>query len=501
MSDDDNDLGGLSPTTPLVPRTKKHATSIKPNTRAEAGPSSKPAKGRKNALPPVSDHSDIEELASPVHPFDFSKGNDEEPFARQVRSGRGDTALVANGNPNVKGKGKAKVPQKSVSRKPLAEPVDSIEVLDDEEHQRRPQPSTKPNSRLKQTAIGRGEAEEISRLREQLRRAQDRITTLTAQLEEVHSTRETEVERLYNAQQAQFDVQLKVHEDIITELNTQLAMKEPLMRSGNSTVLNLLTREAADEEKRAIEQEVQRWKSANEQKQRDLRQRDEHIATLEQTGASLYAYYSNHSAKLSFSEEDLRAELKEEIKRSGILATKANRVPPSATRGARQPGIEDPKHAEIIRFYEDVTNLIIPAMKAAPGEHQHLGLEEWSLTCIYTTDEDANDNVPPKKPWSNPLSSGHNFNLRLFHEVSAGQGDDPVTSKDQLIPTVHYTPQNLEKEDPEYVEKLEFLKDPFTFPRSQLPLFLRTIFKTMNEALKGESDDEGDSVQEIEMTD
>lgn len=77
---------------------------------------------------------------------------------------------------------------------------------------------------------------------------------------------------------------------LIKELTTQVAMTEPLMRTGNVTVLQLLTREAADEEIRAIQQEVSQWKEATNEKQRIIQQRDERIAILEQTGK-----YQNHS--------------------------------------------------------------------------------------------------------------------------------------------------------------------------------------------------------------
>ncbi|KAG6909619.1 hypothetical protein DXG01_016401 [Tephrocybe rancida] len=476
MSDDD-EFGGLNPTTPLVPiRTKKPVgRTTKPNSRAEAGPS-KPAKGRKNAPLAVSDNSDVEELRSPTNPFDFPKQNgaDEAP-ARQTRSGRGDTVVIANGKPNGKGKGKAKAPQiKSVSRKPLTEPmdVDTIEVLDDteEEHRRVPQATSKPNSRAKSTTR-RGEADQISRLTEKLQRAEAQIETLSAQLEEVFSTRETEPERLFNEQQAQFEQQLKTYEDMIRELNTQLSMKEPLMRSGNSTVLNLLTREAADEEKRMVEQEVHRWKSATEQKQRDIKQRDERIATLERV------------------EKDLRSELNAEIDRSETLAAKANRVPPSATRGVGRPVIEDPKHGEVIRFYEDVTNLIIPAMKSKPGEH---GLDEWLLNCIYTfCDDNADDQSSQKSKPSSQLMRC----LRSDHcPFATHQLHPPV------VPRGAWGPERHTVEEPARPYGAVHGSGPRErVPR--LPLFLRTLHKNMAKAVLGDSDDEGESeggsVQEI----
>ncbi|KAG5338187.1 hypothetical protein C0989_008036 [Termitomyces sp. Mn162] len=477
MSDDENELGGLSPTAPIARRVKKSARATKPPSRTEA---SNPVKEHKNAPRPTTDNSDIEELAAPTGPFDFSTVNaDDKPLAQKTQSRRAEAAPVANGKPNTKGKGKARAPQiKFATKKQVDEPmdVDPIDVPDETEgeHESRAQNTTKPSSRLKHTKTRRKEVDEIARLTEELKRARDQIATLTSQLEEAFSVRETEPEKLYRLQQAQFDAQLKSHTDVIKELNNQLAMKEPLMRSGNSTVLNLLTREAADEEKRAVEHEVERWKSVAEQRQREMRQRDARIAELERI------------------ERDLRSELNAEIERSAALSAKANRVPPSASRGGgHSVGVDDPKNAEVVRLYEDVTNLLITGMKVAPG--QYLGLDEWTLTCVYTFFDETVDD-----PQSAPLKS-FVFTLRLCHEPDPSQAQPPeaVTSKDQLIPMVYFAPQNLDMEPNEYVEELDFLQGPFSFGRHQLPLFLRTLYNRIKHALKLDDGDD-DSVQEVE---
>ena len=63
-------------------------------------------------------------------------------------------------------------------------------------------------------------------------------------------------------------------DDIIKELNAALARKEPLTNSGQATVLQLLTREAADEEKRLVEKELQRWKTSAQEKSEALKEKD-----------------------------------------------------------------------------------------------------------------------------------------------------------------------------------------------------------------------------------
>lgn len=73
-----------------------------------------------------------------------------------------------------------------------------------------------------------------------------------------------------------------------------------------------------------------------------------------------------------------------------------------------------------------------------------------------------------------------------------------METEDQLIPSVNYIPLELNKESPDYVEKLGFLGAPFTFGRDQLPLFLRTLYTNIGDATRDDGDDEDSSVQILE---
>jgi len=57
---------------------------------------------------------------------------------------------------------------------------------------------------------------------------------------------------------------------------------------------------------------------------------------------------------------------------------------------------------------------------------------------------------------------------------------------------VHYLPQDLDKESFEFRESLEFLNATFTFERSQLPLFIRTLHQHM-----GSDEDSDDGKSEV----
>jgi hypothetical protein len=100
-----------------------------------------------------------------------------------------------------------------------------------------------------------------------------------------------------------------------------------------------------------------------------------------------------------FSEDDLRIELQAEIERGKTMASKLQRLPPASAAAARPRTVnglsstDDLKLGEIIKFYEDLTNLIVPNMKLQKGKY--LGTDEWFLNCVYSyVDEGAKNEKP-----------------------------------------------------------------------------------------------------------
>jgi hypothetical protein len=51
----------------------------------------------------------------------------------------------------------------------------------------------------------------------------------------------------------------------------------------------------------------------------------------------------------------------------------------------------------------------------------------------------------------------------------------PIKTKDDLQHMVRYTPLELDKESQEYIQKLDFLADTFTFAYDQMEFFLKTL--------------------------
>jgi len=94
---------------------------------------------------------------------------------------------------------------------------------------------------------------------------------------------------------------------------------------------------------------------------------------------------------------------------------------------------------------------------------------------------------------------GVSFVLRFYHELEDPDDPEPVTSKDQLVERVQYVPLELDKESSDFIDRLDFLGDIFTFQRAQLPIFLDTLQKNMNNASKEGESESGEDLEPEEM--
>ena len=54
----------------------------------------------------------------------------------------------------------------------------------------------------------------------------------------------------------------------------------------------------------------------------------------------------------------------------------------------------DPKQAVITKFYEDLTNLLVPHMK--PQNGKYLDIDDWLLSCVFTHRDVTDENSIPK---------------------------------------------------------------------------------------------------------
>ncbi|KDQ60896.1 hypothetical protein JAAARDRAFT_204689, partial [Jaapia argillacea MUCL 33604] len=463
-----DELASYEPTTPFraappnPPPRVRRATSQ----GAVAGPSKPKAVARKVPAKRTSSRRSPEpsEIDEPDGAIEISSDSGEPTVLQPANKGKrkkGETR-AANGRPPSKDKGKekemAEPPPKRAKKAPPPEDVVEVDEVEVEAVEESAAEEALPTTRLPRASVANGKRKsvkpppvqavdddattrQLERLRKQRDDALHQRDEFSTQIEALSKIRHTEAELALEQQSLQYEARLQTQESLIKELTTQLARVEPLARSGTTSSLHFLTREAADEEKRALERDLQKWKDAVREKHETTAQKDKRIAELEQT------------------EKDLRLELNAEIERSKqVLAAARREPPPSATRGKPRPkggNKDETPEGRVIRFYEDTTNLLVTNHVVERSPYPDVTDQDASFTCVYTHSETNN---------------ALNFTLRLFWDELPNESGEP-----EMVQKVKYTPHNLEHESPEFRDSLGFLSGVFTFERDQLHVFLKTV--------------------------
>ncbi|KAJ7444872.1 hypothetical protein FB451DRAFT_72613 [Mycena latifolia] len=447
------------------------ATGSERATRTRAGPS-KPAPTGKPKRKQAKEAE--EEESEDFTPMVQDSAEEDEVTEVDPPRTRKPAARPANGKTVAKGKGKAKAD--SAPTKKASSRAD-IEIIDDDDEDgalgtaRAINDATANNRATKPSghAGSAGATKQIGRLTGELEIANARINDLTKQLQESYLVRHTEPEELLQRQVEKYEDIIRTKDLLLKQQEEMLNQKEPLSRDGKTSVLHMVTREQADAEKRSAEGQVAYWKGQVDERDRLLEEKDQQIVELKQR------------------ESDLQYEIKTLRENS----QKASRNPPAAVRG-RGPnavlGSDDPKHAELVRFYEDVTNLLVTDIKIQ--EPKYFSLDEWTLTCIYTyTDKTGSD--------ASKKSLG--FLLRFTYDPL--DPAEPVKSVEDLDRAAQYTPLNLELETPDFTAALQFLNAGFAFPRTQLPLFFSSLVENMKAACEGDQSESGSDAGNNSMED
>ncbi|KAI0256871.1 hypothetical protein BJV78DRAFT_314631 [Lactifluus subvellereus] len=450
MSSDADELGGFDPSTPYQPSKKRKTPASRPVAGPSTARASRPATrgqrkpSRESPMIVEDDDEDIPEVVQP------------EPRAK------GKTKVAAspatNGKPPPKAKGKGKADSTVNGHKDGSELVVIEELDDDEPVVTKPlSPAKKGKPRTdKSVSLDLEEGEivksELERMREERDLYKAKSEELSETLLQLIQTRNTEPEEQLESMKAQYGAASR--EELIKELTAQIARLTPMLKDGrtSTSTLHFLTREAADEENRVLEERFRKV-------QEDLRQKD---AVIKDKDARI--------AALNEQLETTQADLKAEIAHSQTLqnrSTKGQREPPaSALRGraTQETLINDPKHGVTIRLYEDLTNLIVLSAKMQESPYAHLNdLDEIIYKCVF----------------SHMNTASLSFLLTSMHQPKPSP--DPARSppsaktKDDLQHMVRYTPLELDKESQEYIQKLDFLADTFTFAYDQMEFFLKTL--------------------------
>jgi hypothetical protein len=73
---------------------------------------------------------------------------------------------------------------------------------------------------------------------------------------------------------------LVAKEELIKELTVQIARLNPMLKEGRDSTVHFLTREAADEEKRILDERLEKAKETLKQKDAVIKDKDARIAAL-----------------------------------------------------------------------------------------------------------------------------------------------------------------------------------------------------------------------------
>ncbi|KAJ7087802.1 hypothetical protein C8R44DRAFT_819819 [Mycena epipterygia] len=442
-------------------------------TRTRAGsskPVSKPK--RKQIEEPVVEEDESDDFTAAVVDGDGAEENE----VMEVDPPRGKPAARAvNGKSAAKGKGKAKT-DSAPAKKPSSRA--DVEVIDDDDEDAGPPGTARAinNATVHNRATklpGRAEsstaaAKKIDHLTRQLESANANIQDLKKQLEESYRVRHTEAEELQRRQVEKYEEIIKTKDLLLKQQEEMLSRKEPLSKEGKTSVLHMVTREHADAEKRSAEEQVTYWKDQVAQRDQLLQEKEEEIVGLQQ----------------------IQSDLQYEIKAERENSQKASRNPPSVQRSrGPQPllGSDDPKHSELVQFYEDITNLLVTDIKIQ--EPKYFDLDEWALTCIYTYAD---------KSGSEKSKRSLAFFLRFTYDPLDPSA--PVESAADLDRAAQYTPMDLDKESAEFTDALDFLNRGFAFPRKQLPLFFSSLVDNMKAACEEPgSDADNESMEDVQL--
>ncbi|TCD66186.1 hypothetical protein EIP91_001680 [Steccherinum ochraceum] len=475
-----DEFGGYA-ITPAKPQAvaKKSTGSRAPRAAPVAGPSSKPAPKKNGKKAPSKDVEEAEddEVAEEKDVMVVVDSDDEEP--EPVKETVAKTKGKAAQGRTTRAGAKTTAKNKGVNR--AVEQVEEIGVVDATESAEEEPPAQRPtrNGRAAKATESKPQQENTRQVKamEALRRKNERleqeaeqlsaqITKLEEQMEELFRIRNTEPEEIMAQQAAMYEEKIRTQEELLREQQKLIAASKS--SSGSGHMLQFLSREAADEEKKGLQEELDRMREKLQSKDALIASKDEQFLDLQ-------------------AERDMiQAELKAEVERSKSLLSR--NPPPIEARTYKRGGMSesaDPKLSAVFTLYEDITNLLVLKVKLDKGPYP--GTEDKIFDCVYTA---------PSKD-GEPVGNLH-FTLRSLYELAPDADPNQPISK-QLVAKMQYEPLDLDKERPEYVERLDFFRDPFVFQYDQLHVFLKSLVDRVPQT-EGNSE-EDDEAADMEMDD
>jgi len=141
-----------------------------------------------------------------------------------------------------------------------------------------------------------------------------------------------------------------------------------------------------------------------------------------------------------------------------------------------------------------MSNLLVTNVKFENGRHS----EESDIIfyCIYTHFDIARrtDEIHAEGERTNEKSIV--FTMRVFRGFGGPDGE-PASEDDFITRRVKYTPLELDREPEDFVKRLEYMADSFTFPSAQQALFLNSL----REKIRDATSEPGSDMEGMEVED
>jgi hypothetical protein len=170
------------------------------------------------------------------------------------------------------------------------------------------------------------------------------------------------------------------------------------------------------------------------------------------------------------------------LARDAIASTNKKLVTAQSASSISRDAEETAKDSDIIKWYEDLTNLVVLSVKVIPGDCGR----EVTFVCVETLADHSRYRITQVISWYAVnmlmcfrfLRAGLSFRARCYTTAK----EDPSKPGSWIYTKqVDYTPIGLEAEkDQTFLSRLDMLKDPFTFTRDQAYAFMANLQEKMS---------------------
>ncbi|KZV69048.1 hypothetical protein PENSPDRAFT_735624 [Peniophora sp. CONT] len=444
MSSDGDELDGFNPTTPaaklaaaakskraVIPKISALNTSLNGAGPSNAASKVKPPATKRTRAPPPSAPADVEVIS--------------EDDAMEVEE------TVAPTKVKAKAKGKAKSESKP-------KPIETVDIPDSGDERaaavRRPRAqkakASSPPALASDPHINALEREN-ERLKRQLEQSQERETDLHDAFNQFQASKEAE-EADVQTQVAQLHSLLAVKDEKYHALEAEFrrSKKATLVPLGDPHFVHILTPEAAEKERLQLQLKLDEAIAASEAKDARIRELEQELeaVTLERDG---------EIQRANQLQKDLKAN-------SG----QRSHEPTIVVRGDNSQG---PLHSAAVRFYEELTNLLITRVKETPNTVKP-GTITTIYDCVYT-----------------PRASEEPYDALLSLNFTIQQGW-MVDEHSEIVYRDTYFPHLSDIIDPDD-SRLQALKGNMSFDHTDMHVFGKELMCGFLHRWEGNGDSDG----------